>query len=426
MKNIKFVRTSGKIKNTIDLEQIKTESYVSFFDFRTDILWFIHNCFILHWADEDIKTAIKLLIQYVDEEIESVFDCTQCYSNAYKHSDDGFVMLCEPPHPIIWARSDGFRFWPAKALRITGETVRARYFGDHTNAVVPLTSCYSYSTEPPIKSTVSDELYESALQVYIFLLSFFIQTSYNIITQCATKIIIIFQEVEQHIKELINFFAYDLESKAIPFDPTKWNLVKKLQTTIAADTVLDTKVMTTTIPRRPSLTRSSQSSSPSDLSSSKNDTCNNDDYTPSPKKARVDEEIDVESSGSEEESSDGSGSGPDECWFEMQQTYMKKCLKHVEKKINVCNTKSWRRISQLEGVVRDVSNQKFNFEQQIDELKKKGEEHDVEKKELTEKIRKLEEEVSQYAKKDTACKGCGTTLESVRFCSSKCYESDFK
>lgn len=143
----------------------KAESYNSFFDFRTDVLWFIHNCCIQHATDNDVQTAITSLELYVDEEIASVIDCTQCFTNAYNHRDDGFVLVCQRPHPVIWAQSSGFSYWPAKAMRANKNQLRVRYFGDHTNDVVPFGKCYKYSTEPPTKAFKSDKLRTLALAV---------------------------------------------------------------------------------------------------------------------------------------------------------------------------------------------------------------------------------------------------------------------
>lgn len=177
LKDIQFVKISGKIVNPIDLQQIKkkAESHASFYDFRTDILWFIHNCCIQYGGDVDVQTAIGSLKKYVDEEIDSVIDCAQCFLNAYKHATDGFIMVCQPPHPIVWAQSSGFGFWPAKAMRGNDNLLRVRYFGDHTNDVVPFEKCYKYSTEPPLKVLYSDNLHTLALNVmhkFIFITHF--------------------------------------------------------------------------------------------------------------------------------------------------------------------------------------------------------------------------------------------------------------
>lgn len=155
IKGITFVKTSGKIVNPIDLEQIerKAEQYTSFCEFKTDTEWFIHNCEIMYPTVEKIKNAIESLRRFIDDEIESIIDCTQCFGNTCSDSDDSFVITCTPVHPIIWARSSGFGFWPAKFMRFDGGKVRVRYFGDHLSDVVQLKNCYKYSEKLPSKAT---------------------------------------------------------------------------------------------------------------------------------------------------------------------------------------------------------------------------------------------------------------------------------
>lgn len=104
-------------------------------------------------TDKDIASAVAKLERYVDEEIESIMDCTQCYSNAFENPSESNVKLCSQVHPVIWAQSDGYDFWPAKAMRCKGQEIRIRYFGDHTVDNISYEKCYKYSENPPKKSS---------------------------------------------------------------------------------------------------------------------------------------------------------------------------------------------------------------------------------------------------------------------------------
>lgn len=142
-----------QLVHRIDLSTILNKSYKSFFEFRQDIAWFSHNCRILFPHNVQIRDLSEYLIKYVDEEIFSVEKCIECYSNASEFPDDSFVMPCDPPHPIIWAKFERFNFWPAKLMSMDGEMVHVRFFGDHTNANVSTECCYQYSRDPPIQVT---------------------------------------------------------------------------------------------------------------------------------------------------------------------------------------------------------------------------------------------------------------------------------
>lgn len=169
LKGISFVRTNGKIVNPIDLMQIteKAPNYRNFSEFRNDILWFIHNCNIYYDDGSDILNAANEIMRFVDEEIMSVTQCTECYSISSAHSTGSFVMTCSRLHPAIWARSENFYFWPAKAIGRNGELVYVRYFGDHCVDYIPVKNCYKFSLQPPKynKSAKKIDGLDLALQV---------------------------------------------------------------------------------------------------------------------------------------------------------------------------------------------------------------------------------------------------------------------
>lgn len=105
---IKFIDTHKRLVNNIDLMQIETKSYDHFMAFQQDILWFVHNCYIMHETNQTILNATEILVTYVDEEITSLKLCIECFSAASKRGvKRAFVSPCSKPHPLVWALSEG-------------------------------------------------------------------------------------------------------------------------------------------------------------------------------------------------------------------------------------------------------------------------------------------------------------------------------
>lgn len=134
-----------------------------------DLKWFIHYCLTIN-SKKDVKTASSQLLKYVNEEAESILLCEECYNNAYQHSQDSFVMPCKTPHLILWALSEGYGYWPAKAMTVNliNRTVHVRFFSDHSTAEVPEGSCFLYSKECPDttgRSLFCLESYQLAIRV---------------------------------------------------------------------------------------------------------------------------------------------------------------------------------------------------------------------------------------------------------------------
>lgn len=92
--------------------------------------------------------------------------CHECYSNASKHPNDSFKMVCSVKHPVVWVKTDGFSYWPAKAMTFENNRVNVIYFGDHETDKVPLERCYKFSWQPPESSNFEkDPLFVPAMNV---------------------------------------------------------------------------------------------------------------------------------------------------------------------------------------------------------------------------------------------------------------------
>lgn len=161
------MRTNGKIVNQIDLKQIqaRADRYRNFSEFHEDIQWFVHNCMIMYASDAEVQEAAKSLPEFIDEEITSVMECIECYKSAFEDPINSFPEPCKTKHPVVWAKSGGFNYWPAKQMKIQDEKVNVRYFGDHSFDIIPLESCCDFSLKCPSKINPKDSLFHAALKV---------------------------------------------------------------------------------------------------------------------------------------------------------------------------------------------------------------------------------------------------------------------
>lgn len=155
-----------------DLARIKCKAdaggYKSFDDLRADFTTFIKNC-RQFFPDKTISSAVDTLMEFVNDEIHSVITCNQCYQNAYLNPNTSFVLPCDKPHLIVWAKPKGYNFWPAKLMYIVAldkQIVHVRFFGDHSVFDIPAENCFLYSpTHPDVPKKCHLEIYTKALIV---------------------------------------------------------------------------------------------------------------------------------------------------------------------------------------------------------------------------------------------------------------------
>lgn len=168
LKELTFVRTNGKIIKPVDLIQMnkKASSYKNFAELREDLSWFIHNCEITYGGSQSIINASEQLLNFVDDKISKIAECAECYGISVQNPKNLFLIPCKKNHPVVWAKSQGFDYWPGKAMVFKENVVYVRYFGDNSGDEVPLDRCYQYSPQPPESTEGSgSDLYEVALDV---------------------------------------------------------------------------------------------------------------------------------------------------------------------------------------------------------------------------------------------------------------------
>lgn len=149
----------------VTMADIETKANAcSYSEFRSDIIWFIHDCHIVHKSDDTILGACTELEKAVDNEIFCAKDCTECYE-MYFRDPKTFTMACSKNHKLIWAKSTDFCYFPAKLMReLSDGTVPVRYFGDVLADRLTTEFICDYSAKSPDGGSPI-ELYTIALNV---------------------------------------------------------------------------------------------------------------------------------------------------------------------------------------------------------------------------------------------------------------------
>lgn len=121
---------------------------------------------MLH-KDKNILNAATQLLEFTKNEILSIMTCPECYKLASDHPNGSFSMTCKTLHPVVWAKSDGYCYWPAKAMKFEENLVHVRYFGEHEMDFLPLKNCRNFSRKSPKPVAKSDQLYVASMEVCV-------------------------------------------------------------------------------------------------------------------------------------------------------------------------------------------------------------------------------------------------------------------
>lgn len=102
---------------------------------------------------------------FIDEKMESLNKCAECYSNETQYPNDWFTMVCAEPHIIVWVKIRK-EYLPAKLMSIDGSKVHVRVFDDeHSKADVLASKCSLYSERYPGKMRELSENIKKAKKV---------------------------------------------------------------------------------------------------------------------------------------------------------------------------------------------------------------------------------------------------------------------
>lgn len=102
-----------------------------------------------------MKTMVKQLAEFCEQELYNIDVCSECYRNANAEEGNGLAMVCKNPHLLVWARMDLTQnYFPAKAMAITKSStnpqIHVQFFGlSICDALVNPSDCYLFSKKCP-------------------------------------------------------------------------------------------------------------------------------------------------------------------------------------------------------------------------------------------------------------------------------------
>ena len=166
--------TEEQTQNAIDFLQIQQKKYDNVKLFVDDIRRFHHNCRTISSRKYQVQTS-KALIDCVEEQIETIQACDECYENLYEcFTERSDPQQCSKLHLLLWAKSTVYNvYWPAKLLSDYPEEkkIRVQFFGDYSCFSMELgnNNIFVYSKESPEKKGDPDlRLYTKAIKVSSF------------------------------------------------------------------------------------------------------------------------------------------------------------------------------------------------------------------------------------------------------------------
>lgn len=95
-------------------------------------------------------TIAREMEEWCEKEMYDFEMCDQCFERAVG-TGNWFTELCNPPHLLVWARLNGYPYWPAKVIGIqsSANKLDVRFFGEHAMAKVNVQDCLIYPSKDP-------------------------------------------------------------------------------------------------------------------------------------------------------------------------------------------------------------------------------------------------------------------------------------
>ncbi|RWS10440.1 zinc finger MYND domain-containing protein 11-like protein [Dinothrombium tinctorium] len=102
--------------------KVNNNEYRSVMEFIFDCKMICFKLSVLYGVDSTIGKDLKRLNEFMNAENRFIHSCVDCYIsfNHDKIDDDKnfwFIVPCDPPHQICFARTKGFSHYPAKIIR---------------------------------------------------------------------------------------------------------------------------------------------------------------------------------------------------------------------------------------------------------------------------------------------------------------------
>lgn len=134
-----------------DIEhKIHSTQYYTFLEFMVDVKRIVHNVSVLYGSQslpgKEASEAYKRALTETNF-ARDCFDCFRIYYEQAVRNRDYFLIPCNPPHQLVYAKLSTYPYWPAKVLRHDNETVAVKFFG-----VKHETACIAYKDVVPINT----------------------------------------------------------------------------------------------------------------------------------------------------------------------------------------------------------------------------------------------------------------------------------
>lgn len=143
------------------MDEMALEQYKLFRDFTFTFEKVFHNYCCHSKSAKSRNVSLSSMINFVKDETQKLVKgcCLQCYE--YRDTTS-IINLCEPIHPIVWAKGEEMDYWPAKCLRWNEHIVLVLFFGEYTVDEARIEECFKYSMTGP-KELSSDDIMEQAI-----------------------------------------------------------------------------------------------------------------------------------------------------------------------------------------------------------------------------------------------------------------------
>lgn len=112
-----------------------------------------------------MKKALNLLLKTCERDASYIKNCAECFQYWISGEEDFFEMACSKPHLLVFAKFKEWPPWPGKVMEIYDNSANIEFFGEHTEAEIPLESCFLYFEGIELENCTTDAELVNAIKV---------------------------------------------------------------------------------------------------------------------------------------------------------------------------------------------------------------------------------------------------------------------
>nr|CAD7452443.1 unnamed protein product [Timema tahoe] len=115
----------------------QNKKYRTLEEFQADAQTIVHNVVIYHGVNSSLADMARQMLRDCIYDLQEIRQCRDCYRMSNEKEDKHwFCQPCKPQHELVYAKQKGFPYWPAKVIKIEGQTYDVRFFGGHHQRAV--------------------------------------------------------------------------------------------------------------------------------------------------------------------------------------------------------------------------------------------------------------------------------------------------